>query len=142
MSQCSRRAFLEAGIGIGAGALLLSACGGAPVDGSVTPSSGQATLAFAQFPKLTTVGDGVVVDVGGTLLVVIRTADTTAVGLSAVCTHEGCTVEYVGGNAPISCPCHGSTFNAAGTVLSGPARSALKMYAATVGSDSVVVTLG
>jgi cytochrome b6-f complex iron-sulfur subunit len=142
MSNCSRRAFLEAGARIGAGALLLSACGGAPVDGSVTPSAGQATLTFAQFPKLSTVGGGVVVDAGGTMLVVIRTADTTAVGLSAICTHQGCTVEYDGGNVPISCPCHGSTFNAAGTPLSGPARSALKKYAATVGSDSIVVTVG
>jgi Rieske Fe-S protein len=142
MSQCSRRAFLEAGVRIGAGALLLSACGGTALDGSVTPSAGQATLTFAQFPKLATVGDGVVVDAGGTLLVVIRTGATTAVGLSAVCTHEGCTVQYDGGNVPISCPCHGSTFNAGGAVLSGPARSSLKNYAATVGSDSIVVTLG
>ena len=140
--SCSRRAFLEAGVRLGAGAMLLSACGGAPLDGSVTPAGGQATLSFAQFPKLQTVGGGVVVDAGGTLLVVIRTADAAAVGLSAVCTHEGCTVEYDGGNVPISCPCHGSTFNAAGAVLSGPARGALRTYAATVGSDGVVVTLG
>jgi nitrite reductase/ring-hydroxylating ferredoxin subunit len=145
MSNCSRRAFLEAGARLGAGALVLSqfaGCGAAPIDGNVTPANGTATLSFAQFPKLASVGGGVVVDAGGTLLVVIRTADTTAVGLSAVCTHEGCTVEYVGGNVPISCPCHGSTFNAAGSSLGGPARTSLRNYSATVGSDAVVVTLG
>ena len=142
MSSCSRRAFLEAGERLGAGALLLSACGGAPLDGNVTPANGQATLSFAQFPKLSTVGGGVVVDAGGTLLVVIRTGDTSAVALSAVCTHEGCTVEYDGGNVPISCPCHGSTFNAGGVALSGPARNSLRKYTATVGSDGIVVTLG
>ena len=59
-----------------------------------------------------------------------------------MCTHEGCTVEYVGGNVPISCPCHDSTFNAAGTVLGGPARASLRKYSAAVGSDAIVVTLG
>jgi Rieske Fe-S protein len=145
MSHCSRRAFLEAGARLGVGALVLGhlgGCGGTALDGSVTPQSGAATLGFAQFSKLATVGGSVVVDAGGTLLVVIRTGDTSAVGLSAVCTHEGCTVEYVGGSEPVSCPCHGSTFNAAGTALAGPARTSLRSYAATVGSDAIVVTLG
>ena len=90
MSSCSRRAFLEAGVRLGAGALLLSACGGAPLDGNVTPANGQATLSFAQFPKLSTVGGGVVVDAGGTLLVVIRTGETRAGGPSAGLTGAGC----------------------------------------------------
>lgn len=88
------------------------------------------------------VGGGIVVDAAGTLLVVVRTGDTTAAAVSAVCTHEGCTVEYVGGgNAPINCPCHGSTFNVAGAALGGPARRSLKSYTATVDADGITVAL-
>ena len=145
MSDCTRRRFLETSARAGVGGLVLarlSACnGGGAVEGTVPATNGQAELTFAQYPKLATVGGGVVVDASGTLLVVIRTGDTTASAVSAVCTHEGCTVDYVGGNDPINCPCHGSTFNVAGTVLSGPARRSLKSYAATVDSNGVTVTL-
>jgi cytochrome b6-f complex iron-sulfur subunit len=144
MSSCSRRDFLATGARAGVGALVLSrfaGCGGSSVDGSVATSNNMATLTFAQFPKLQTVGDGVVVDAGGTLLVVIRTGDTTATALSAECTHEGCTVEYVGGNVPIHCPCHNSNFAQSGAVVSGPARSSLRNYAATVDASGVTVTL-
>jgi nitrite reductase/ring-hydroxylating ferredoxin subunit len=138
--SCSRREFLAVG-----GALVVSRLGGCGrgghIDGEVAPANGLATLTFAQFPQLSTVGDGVVVDAGGTLLVVIRTGDTTAAALSAECTHEGCTVEYVGGDVPIHCPCHDSTFAQSGQVVSGPARTSLRNYTATVGSDGVTVTL-
>jgi Rieske Fe-S protein len=145
MSDCTRRRFLENSARAGVGALVLaqlSACtSGGPVDGTIPATNGQAELTFTQFPNLATVGGGVVVDANGTLLVVIRTGDMTATALSAVCTHSGCTVEYVGGNDPISCPCHGSTFNVAGAVLGGPARRSLKSYTAAVDSSGVTVTL-
>ena len=146
MSDCSRRRFLECAARAGVGTLVLarlSGCtSGGAIEGTVTPTNGQATLTFAQFPKLSTVGGGVVVDVGGRPLVVVRTGDASAVALSAVCTHQSCTVEYVGGNDPISCPCHGSAFNLAGTVLAGPARRSLQNFAATVDANGVNVTVG
>jgi Rieske Fe-S protein len=43
------------------------------------------------------------------------------------CTHDGCPVPCpVGGT--ITCPCHGSQFNANGDVLAGPALSDLRHY--------------
>ncbi|MDB4969039.1 MAG: (2Fe-2S)-binding protein [Myxococcales bacterium] len=144
MSQCTRRTFLALSARMGVGALALTqlpGCGGAPVDGSVTPTNGTVQLTFAQFPNLQTVGTGVVVDAGGTLVVVIRTAEATAIGLSAICTHEGCTVQYVGGGTPIHCACHDSNFSATGTVVSGPARTSLRNYSATVATDGITVTL-
>jgi thiosulfate dehydrogenase [quinone] large subunit len=47
-------------------------------------------------------------------------------GFSAVCTHEGCTVQFVKSVEEFQCPCHGSRFSAAtGAVLQGPAAAPL-----------------
>lgn len=46
------------------------------------------------------------------------------VGLSAVCTHQGCVVGSVAGGT-INCPCHGSRYHLDGTVARGPAPRAL-----------------
>ncbi|MBV9819862.1 MAG: DoxX family membrane protein [Solirubrobacterales bacterium] len=52
--------------------------------------------------------------------IVIRHTDGSLTAFSAVCTHQGCTVGYQGGE--IVCPCHGSRFSSeTGAVLGGPA---------------------
>ena len=57
--------------------------------------------------------------------ILIRQNDGTLTALSAVCTHQGCTVGYSGG-PQIICPCHGGTFNArTGAVEGGPPESPL-----------------
>ena len=143
MSQISRRTFLEAAAAAGCGAMLLGGCTtGGPVEGTVTPTNGAAQLTFAMFPKLMTVGSAVVADLGSGPVVVFRTGDTTAVALSAVCTHAGCTVEVQSGSPPLFCPCHGSEFAQSGAVVRGPARQPLPMYAATVGTDGITVMVG
>jgi thiosulfate dehydrogenase [quinone] large subunit len=49
------------------------------------------------------------------------------VAFSAICTHEGCTVQYVRSEQQFHCPCHGSVFSAlTGDVVSGPAPSPLE----------------
>jgi cytochrome b6-f complex iron-sulfur subunit len=47
------------------------------------------------------------------------------VAYSAICTHQGCDVDYKGGQ--IACPCHGSVFDPAngGAVVTGPATTPL-----------------
>ncbi len=44
--------------------------------------------------------------------------------LSSVCTHLGCNIRSSGDH--FECPCHGSMFDLSGTVLQGPAISALR----------------
>jgi thiosulfate dehydrogenase [quinone] large subunit len=42
---------------------------------------------------------------------------------SAICTHQGCTVQYVQSADEFQCPCHGSRYSAStGAVLQGPAQ--------------------
>jgi cytochrome b6-f complex iron-sulfur subunit len=46
--------------------------------------------------------------------------------LSAVCTHLGCVTRYRPGQPRIVCPCHGSSFDLEGRVMSGPAPAGLR----------------
>ena len=41
--------------------------------------------------------------------------------LVAICTHLGCTPNWVPGEGVFHCPCHGSVFSVPGDVLKGPA---------------------
>jgi nitrite reductase/ring-hydroxylating ferredoxin subunit len=57
--------------------------------------------------------------------------------LSAVCTHLGCTVNRAGQG--YHCPCHGSAFDNAGAVQSGPAPRGLEWFAVTMSRDNRLV---
>ena len=59
--------------------------------------------------------------------VLIGLPDGTFAAYDAICTHAGCTVEYVRVAGIIGCPCHGAEFDPAnhGQVLQGPARQPL-----------------
>ena len=59
--------------------------------------------------------------------------------MSAVCTHLACVVRWNAARRLIECPCHGSTFNAEGKRLSGPARANLSRYHVDVSPDGRLV---
>jgi Rieske Fe-S protein len=59
-------------------------------------------------------------------------------GLSAICTHQGCTVNKVA-DGTIDCPCHGSKFNLDGSVANGPATAPLPTKSVSVQGDSIVL---
>lgn len=70
-------------------------------------------------------------------VVLIRDADDRVHAFSAVCTHQGCTVDKVSGGR-IRCPCHGSSFDAAtGAVTGGPAPRPLPAIAVIVQDETV-----
>jgi cytochrome b6-f complex iron-sulfur subunit len=60
--------------------------------------------------------------------------------ISTVCTHLGCIVKP--GPDGFKCPCHGSEFEADGTVRKGPAPRPLDWLAVTVSGGAVVVDEG
>ena len=62
--------------------------------------------------------------VSGTI--VANTDGVNYVALSSICTHQACTVGYSAQNNNFPCPCHGSVFNANGSVAVGPATQPLK----------------
>jgi cytochrome b6-f complex iron-sulfur subunit len=56
--------------------------------------------------------------------------------LSALCPHLGCVITSTGGG--FRCPCHGSTFDAHGTVLGGPAPKPLSWLKVGLAPDGQI----
>jgi Rieske Fe-S protein len=79
-------------------------------------------------------------------MLVTRPTDTgELVALSAVCTHQQCTVQPVPGQngSTLYCPCHGSRFDLHGTVTQSPATIALASYSVSVDASGIAtVTVG
>lgn len=71
-------------------------------------------------------GEGAVVRDGLKKIALYRDDDGTLHRLSAVCPHKGCIVSWNGGEQAWDCPCHGSRYDALGTVLNGPSRAPLE----------------
>ncbi len=58
---------------------------------------------------------------------------------SAVCPHLGCTLSHVDTDHKFHCPCHGSIFNANGTVQHGPSPRPLDWYEVALARDGQLV---
>jgi cytochrome b6-f complex iron-sulfur subunit len=63
----------------------------------------------------------------GTFLIA-RVAQDSFNVLTAICTHEACTITGFS-NSQFACPCHGSRYTTAGVVANGPATRALQQFA-------------
>jgi glycine/D-amino acid oxidase-like deaminating enzyme/nitrite reductase/ring-hydroxylating ferredoxin subunit len=70
-------------------------------------------------------GEGGVIARGDEKIAVWRDDQGGLHALSASCTHKGCTVTWNNADRTWDCPCHGSMFEADGTVIHGPAREPL-----------------
>ncbi len=155
----SRRTVVAAAGAVGLGAAL-AACGGSNNSASSTPSqdtssqaagSSSAAGSAAGSSSAPAGGSG-----GGTVLaktseipqgggkvftdkqvVVTQPTAGTYKAFTAVCPHQGCTVNKVQ-NGTIDCPCHGSKFHIAdGSVAAGPATQPLAPAKINVEGGSV-----
>jgi glycine/D-amino acid oxidase-like deaminating enzyme/nitrite reductase/ring-hydroxylating ferredoxin subunit len=70
-------------------------------------------------------GQGAVVSLDGSRVAAYRNSQGVVQLCSAICTHMGCEVQFNAAETSWDCPCHGSRFRTDGTVLAGPAQSAL-----------------
>ena len=69
----------------------------------------------------------------------VRLEDGGFLALSRTCTHLGCTVPWVGEESRFVCPCHASSFDITGQVLSPPAPRPLDLFAVRIENDIVKV---
>jgi Rieske Fe-S protein len=151
-SELPRRVVV-AGSGILAVSAALAACSSSPNQGAA-PASQAPPISGppAQHPPATStsaapngerlastsdipVGGGKVFP--GDKLVVTQPTAGEFKAFSAVCTHQGCTVNKVA-DGTIDCPCHGSKYAIAdGSVMHGPAQRSLAERQVTVSGDAV-----
>ncbi len=115
----------------------LESCGGSatsPGSGSPLATINAAvagrtvTLTVGASSPLAAVGSAALLQTSLGFFLVARTAQDTFTAMTAVCTHEGCTITGFD-SASFVCPCHGSAFSTSGGVVRGPANSSLARFA-------------
>ena len=62
-------------------------------------------------------------------IIVVKNDDGSLSALNPKCTHQQCPVEWDSASTSLTCPCHGSAFATDGSVITGPASTALASYA-------------
>lgn len=145
-------------IGLPALATLFEGCGG---DAGTSPSSSPGGGSpIAPLTRLigAAAGDAVTIPiesngpagaVGGAVLIqsaagdflAARSAPDTFVAVTAICTHEGCTINGRE-NGIYACPCHGSRFATSGAVVQGPAGQPLRRFETRFDGSLLTIVLG
>lgn len=118
-----------------AAAGVLAACGGSgtPSDDAPAAASGGALAQVSDIP----VGGAISAkDADGKPIILLQPEAGTVVALSAVCTHQSCTVAPDGDE--LVCPCHGSVYDLTGANVSGPAPSPLPEVDVHVSNGAVL----
>jgi len=135
-----RKEFLSQ-LGIGAAGLVLFGCMGGCEKDTVpaAPSNVNITLDLTSttYSKLLTPGQFAYTTNG---IIVAQTKAGDYIAVSQYCTHQGVTVEFLSASSDFFCTAHGSKFSSTGSVINGPASSALKQYTVTKTGTNLVIT--
>ena len=72
--------------------------------------------------------------------ILIRTATDAVCAFSAVCTHEGCSVDYDSVSKELICPCHGARFDPLqnGKAIGGPTRTPLTELPVEISGEYII----
>jgi cytochrome b6-f complex iron-sulfur subunit len=136
-------------VSLAALASTLTACGGSPTSPSSAPAlptlnasvaNGVASMTIDSASPLATVGGAALVQTSSGMFLVARTAQNTFTALTAICTHEGCTVSGFE-NQTYVCPCHGSRYSTSGAVVNGPAPSSLRSFSTQFNNNVLTIQL-
>ena len=65
--------------------------------------------------------------------------DRRIFAIQAVCTHLGCTPNWMEGERKFKCPCHGSGYTIDGINFEGPAPFPMRRYEVTLADDGQIV---
>ncbi len=140
MQTMDRKEFLAL-LGISSAGLALTYCfGGCQPGGSsvpTAPSNVDFTLNLTDPANSALNSNGGYVYNGG--VIVARTVSGAYVAVSQYCTHAGGTVVYESRVNEFYCPVHGSVFSTNGSVVVGPAPSALVRYNTSLSGTSLRV---
>jgi thiosulfate dehydrogenase [quinone] large subunit len=140
----TRRALVAGGVAVLAGVVL----GGAALFRR-SPTNSKASAIDSAMPPVT-LTKVAKVPVGGAVKVadgnsghdawVLQLHPGQITALSAVCPHEGCTVDFISPAEGFVCPCHQSHFAASGQRLSGPAPTGLQQIPVLIADGDVRTT--
>ena len=72
---------------------------------------------------------------------VVRTTSGELIGLSAVCTHLHCVLDWDRDQGRLACPCHEGAFDLNGNVLTGPPPRPLRRYRVETRLDTIYLHL-
>ncbi|CAM3655713.1 Rieske (2Fe-2S) protein [Flavobacterium gelidilacus] len=126
--------------GFGAALILVPACIGGLTTSCSNDGSGSPAPAPSGVDFTVDVSTGSLATNGGFMvtngIVIARTNTGTFLAVSAACTHDGTSVNYVASSNDFHCPNHGANFSNAGQHLSGPGSKNLTQYnTALTGSE-------
>lgn len=108
------------------------------LNGSVT--NGLLLITIDAASPLASVGGAALAQTSSGNFLLSRTAQDTFKALTAVCTHQACTVTGFADQTFV-CPCHGSEDNTSGGVTRGPASSPLRAFPTAFANNVLTVTV-
>ena len=150
-AELDRRHALAGAAAVAVGLPVLSACGDStdsatdpsaeprPSSNSEEPTSGSGSASSEPLASTSDVPVGGCFVVSGAQVVLTQPSEGDFKAFSATCTHQGCTVSQ-SSDGVIPCRCHGSQFSLEdGSVLQGPATSALSSVEISVEGDAITL---
>jgi Rieske Fe-S protein len=148
--KSSRREFCTHALTFVTAASLLESCGGSPTSPSstaaalpivgATVANNAIAINIDATPALGSVGNAALVQTSSGNYLVARVSQDTFNAMTAVCTHEACTVTRFQ-SGTFQCPCHGSEYNTNGGVTKGPAPTALRRFNTQFANNVLTISL-